>query len=748
MSLKINLKEKQKIVLGSILLITIVVSSALLFIQNSNQKKDARASFTAKVYRFGKEIKDNSTQTIPTENKDLAGYIKVDTDGNSFFASTTDNKTFSFGQNIYGELANNSFQTEYQSNFFNLQNAFSQLKVNNSTILGVTNSGDLKSWGSNSCSRLGSGDAPQIGIVSIDNQNLQSKNAIPATPLQTNVNKVAIGKTFAISLLNNSNLYSWGCNPNGELGLGNRTGYNSDSNPQDRAIEINNDKLTPTQITFPVDAVSSVGGQSSSSNANGIKSIAAGDNFALALKNDGTVYSWGANETGQLGQGSFTGENTTGTDSTTGEPIIAFVDNNKLSPTKISSLSNIKEVYAGSNFAYALSNDGKLYSWGGNENGRLGINSKTEIDSDSIADDIIDNNQLSPAEVTGVSGIQDIATGNDFTLALNSTGDVYSWGANQNGQLGLGDNEDKLVPTKIPTLSKVQSISAGGQTAFAIVQEEVVAGSSSSVSVNNSSSNSISSNAATSSTTSISSSNSATSTSNSASTNSSTNLSSVSSSNSNNSANNSASTSTSVSSSQTSSAASVSVAQSSNSVSSVTSSVVSSAVSSLTNSSITNSVSSNPVSSVTSSSVNNQSSNSSSSNFNPNTRLLNPASVVFSPDKANAPIYKRQDLSISVKNNSSILEGSSCVFRGKEYPTGQIPNPSYQSLGTVVYTNGNATAKLTTAQQTTPKWDFDIQCTNPIVNGNPLSGLIFGNNPGYLLKYGAISVVEIRASVV
>jgi alpha-tubulin suppressor-like RCC1 family protein len=208
--------------------------------------------------------------------------------------------------------------------------------------------------------------------------------------------------------------------------------------------------------------------------------VSGGYEHSMALKNDGTVWTWGWNLYGQLGQGN------------NGE------DYNSTVPVKISSLSGMTAVAAGGYHSLALKSDGTVRAWGYNYYGQLGDNSTTERDSPvnvSIAgvtaiacggyhslalksDGTVwawgngsygqlgnganaSINQI-PVQVLNLTGIKAIAAGFYHSLALKNDGTVWAWGYNLWGQLGTGNNNNSNVPVKITTLSGMTAIAAGG----------------------------------------------------------------------------------------------------------------------------------------------------------------------------------------------------------------------------------------------------------------------------------------------
>ena len=172
--------------------------------------------------------------------------------------------------------------------------------------------------------------------------------------------------------------------------------------------------------------------------------VSVGDGFMVALASDGSLYAWGSNFTGTLGNG-------TTSDSQT--------------PVKVSMPTNAKfvSVSAGWNHVIALSADGKVYAWGANGYGQLGFDSEGVENVPKLV--------TLPTEDKVIS----VAAGNSFSLALTSTGNVYAWGINTVGQLGVSSSEEtaRIAPQKIEALAGVfaTSIYAGNTTGAAVAAD-------------------------------------------------------------------------------------------------------------------------------------------------------------------------------------------------------------------------------------------------------------------------------------
>ena len=163
----------------------------------------------------------------------------------------------------------------------------------------------------------------------------------------------------------------------------------------------------------------------------GVVAVAAGYSASMAVTASGSVLGWGLNASGQLGTGE-TGNHPS--------PV----------PTGFSGIKAVS-MYT---HTLALAKDGTVWVSGANGNGQLGLGN---TDSRSI-----------PIQIPGLSGVQAVEAGTGFSLALKSDGTVWAWGYNFAGQLGQGDTGDRWSPNQILGLSGVVAISTIGSHCLAL----------------------------------------------------------------------------------------------------------------------------------------------------------------------------------------------------------------------------------------------------------------------------------------
>jgi len=156
--------------------------------------------------------------------------------------------------------------------------------------------------------------------------------------------------------------------------------------------------------------------------------VTAGLSHSMALKSDGTVWAWGLNDSGQLGNGSQ-------------------IDS--LLPIQVQGLPKIVMISASTDSSIALDSGGRVWGWGSNNCGQLG-------------NEVLDYS-LTPEMISSLTGIVSVSAGSGRVLALKGDGTVWTWGCNYADEIGAGDTAELIynpVPTQIVRLSDVTAIFA------------------------------------------------------------------------------------------------------------------------------------------------------------------------------------------------------------------------------------------------------------------------------------------------
>ena len=171
----------------------------------------------------------------------------------------------------------------------------------------------------------------------------------------------------------------------------------------------------------------------------GVTAIAGGFSTGYAVRSDGTVYAWGDNGYGGLGDGTMIGRST---------------------PVRVRGLTGVTAVAGGAFSGYAVRSDGTAYAWG--DNGYGGLGDGTMID------------RSTPVRVRGLTGVTAVAGGAFSGYALRSDGTVYAWGMNAYGQLGDGTTTDSSTPVQVNYLTGVTAIAAGEYSGYALRSDGTV----------------------------------------------------------------------------------------------------------------------------------------------------------------------------------------------------------------------------------------------------------------------------------
>lgn len=288
-----------------------------------------------------------------------------------------------------------------------------QISAGETHVLALGNDGKIYAWGNNTNGQLGTGETSNSSVPIAVSQG--------EIPTGTRIIQVSAGAFHSLALGDDGKVYAWGNNNFGQLGDG-------------TAIQ----RLTPAPI---VSGVISPGVK--------IIKISAGDLHNLALGDNGKVYSWGANNAGQLG-------NATDIDST--QPV-------NIEAGAIPAGVNFTQIAAGGRSSLVLGNDNKMYTWGDNTAGQLG-------DSTSSSNSFVPVLVRPGAIPTGVT-ITQITFGFAHAMVLGDDGKAYSWGLNSFGQLGdetLTNHRSPLavVAGDIPSGVKVVQVSSGTQHSLAL----------------------------------------------------------------------------------------------------------------------------------------------------------------------------------------------------------------------------------------------------------------------------------------
>ncbi len=295
-------------------------------------------------------------------------------------------KVWAWGENTYGQLGDGTSTDRNTPTKVSGITGVLQISAGANHSLARRLDGTVWAWGYNAKGELG------------DGTTIKKNMPIQISGLAGVVQIVGCGE-HSLALKSDGTVWAWGDNTSGEIGDG--TGGDGTDNFN---------RNTPTQVL----------------SLTGVTQIAGGWGHSLALKSDGTVWAWGANNAGQLGDGTNADRNT---------------------PIKLNGLATVVQIAGGGIHSIALKADGTLWAWGFNSSGQIGDGTTTD--------------RSIPVQVSGLTDIAQVTGGAYHSLALKSNGTVWAWGSNYLGQLGDGTTTNKYIPVQVSGITEGVQVEGG-----------------------------------------------------------------------------------------------------------------------------------------------------------------------------------------------------------------------------------------------------------------------------------------------
>jgi alpha-tubulin suppressor-like RCC1 family protein len=332
---------------------------------------------------------ENDGSSVPAAPTGLSDIAHIATGWANSLAVKSDGTVWAWGGHMFVPLLADRWASGVPVQVAGLSGV-TAVAAGQSFSMALKADGSVWAWGGNNSGQLGDG-------TTID-------HTVPKRVWGlSGITAIAAGWEFGLALGSDGSVWGWGNSESGQLG----------AIPQQTCRNIaEGDRIcSPTATQIP--------GLSS------IVALAAGEVHGLALKSDGTVWAWGDNGSGQLGNDSQNGSST---------------------PTQIAGLSGVMAISANSQYSVALKSDGTVWVWGDNRYGQLGDGTTTGLGEGTSTGTRV------PTQVPGLTDIVAIVAGGtagvgSHVVAVKSDGTVWAWGENLYGQLGDGTYVSRPTPT-------------------------------------------------------------------------------------------------------------------------------------------------------------------------------------------------------------------------------------------------------------------------------------------------------------
>ena len=317
-------------------------------------------------------IGGTANRYTPTQVGTARNWASVAAGGGHSVGIRTDGTLWAWGYNARGQLGDGTTITRYTPVQIGTANTWHSVSTSTYHTMAIRADGSLWAWGDNLQGQLG------------DGTTIRRNTPVRVGTANDWVSVAAGGDAWdgghTVAIRSDGSLWTWGDNLHGQLGINSLDFY----------------RTTPVRV----------------GTANNWASVAAGWNHVVATRTDGTLWAWGWNEFGQIGDGSSM--------------------TSSFSPVQIGLGGHWVSVAADLAHSVGIRNDGSLWAWGLNYHGQLGDGTLTS--------------RTTPVRIGSATHWTQAAAGNAHTAAITTDGNLWAWGNNSDGQLGNGTGVNASVP--------------------------------------------------------------------------------------------------------------------------------------------------------------------------------------------------------------------------------------------------------------------------------------------------------------
>jgi len=340
----------------------------------------------------GGRLGDGTTvyRSSPVQIGALTTWSQVAGGERNSFAVKTDGTLWGWGQGLTGQIGDNTATSKSSPVQVGALTTWYQVTGGGDFAVAVKTDGTMWSWGKNETFGM-------LGVGTVINKSSPVQIGALTTWYQ-----VSSARFHSVALKTDGTMWSWGAYTYGRLG-----------------DNTNVNKSSPVQIGSLTTWYQASAGRNLTS---------------AAIKTDGTLWSWGGNGDGQLGDGTTV---------------------NRSSPVQVGSLTNWSQVSVGRFHTAAVKTDGTMWAWGLNSGGEIGDNTIVS--------------KSSPVQIGALTNWAKITTGYNHCVAVKVDSTLWVWGSNDDGQLGIGITlTNRSSPVQIGALTTWLQASAGNNHTLAL----------------------------------------------------------------------------------------------------------------------------------------------------------------------------------------------------------------------------------------------------------------------------------------